>query len=311
MVHRWPIHYTQIWPERHWLKQGEPLTDWNVFVHGSLALPDGSIVFNFDEGPSLVKMDRCGAIVWKLNQHIHHSVFRAEDGTFWVPLWDDVAQISPDGELMRRISIRKIIKKNHLLGALFIQGPKEVIAHTNDVELLRPEMAAAFPLFEAGDVLVSMRDLNLVMVFDPDTEVVKWYQHGPWLRQHDPDFRADGKISIFDNRMDYGASNIMVIDPVTRRTEIAYQGTVKHPFYSVIRGKHQDLANGNLLITSAQAGRVFEVAPSGEIVWEYINRYDKKRVAVVSNAIRYDPGYFEVDDWSNCAHNGPIAQIKE
>ena len=138
------------------------------------------------------------------------------------------------------------------------------------------------------------------MVFDPDTEVIQWYQHGPWLRQHDPDFLPDGTISIFNNRTDFGSSNIMIIDPVTRQVEIAYEGTRARPFYTAIRGKHQYLANGNLLITSSQAGRVFEVTPAGEIVWEYVNRYDRDRVAIVSNAIRYDPTYFDVDAWSRC-----------
>ena len=301
VVQRWPIRSGEIWPDRDRSKKGEPRTDWNAFVHGSLALPDGSVVVDFDTGRSLVKLDRCGAVVWKLKQNIHHSVFHAEDGTFWVPLWDDVAQISPEGELMRRISIPQLVKKNDLHGILFFQSPSlPSDRHTNDVELLSTEMAAAFPLFEAGDVLLSMRNLNLVMVFDPDTEVIKWYQHGPWLRQHDPDFLPDGTISIFNNRTDFGSSNIMIIDPVTRQVEIAYKGTRARPFYTAIRGKHQYLANGNLLITSSQAGRVFEVTPAGEIVWEYINRYDHDRVAIVSNAIRYDPTYFDVDAWSRC-----------
>lgn len=301
VVQRWPIRYGEIWPDRDRSKKGEPRTDWNAFVHGSLALPDGSVVVDFDTGRSLVKLDRCGAVVWKLKQNIHHSVFHAEDGTFWVPLWDDVAQISPEGELMRRISIPQLVKKNDLHGILFFQSPSlPSDRHTNDVELLSTEMAAAFPLFEAGDVLLSMRNLNLVMVFDPDTEVIKWYQHGPWLRQHDPDFLPDGTISIFNNRTDFGSSNIMIIDPVTRQVEIAYEGTRARPFYTAIRGKHQYLANGNLLITSSQAGRVFEVTPAGEIVWEYVNRYDRDRVAIVSNAIRYDPTYFDVDAWSRC-----------
>lgn len=301
VVHRWPVKYGEIWPDRDRWQKGEPRTDWNVFVHGSLALPDGSIVIDFDSGRSLVKLDRCGAVVWKLKESMHHSVFRAEDGTFWVPMGEDAAQVSPEGKLIRRISISQMVKKNNLHGLIYFDSPVlPVDRHTNDVEILSTEMAAAFPLFEAGDVLVSMRNLNLVMVFDPDTEIIKWYQHGPWRWQHDPDFRPDGTISIFNNRTDFRASNIMVIDPVTRQIKIAYQGTPDHPFYTEIRGKHQYLANGNLLITSAQAGRVFEVTPAGEIVWEYINRYDRDRAAVVANAIRYDRNYFDVDAWSKC-----------
>jgi hypothetical protein len=46
------------------------------------------------------------------------------------------------------------------------------------------------------------------------------------------------------------------------------------------------------------------VTREGETVWEYINRYDEERVAVISKANRYDRDYFEVDDWSNCHGEG-------
>jgi Arylsulfotransferase (ASST) len=301
IVNHWVIKYTEIWPKRHFLRDAVPLTDWNVFIHGIIALPDGSIVFNFDTGASLVKMDRCGKVKWKLGDGIHHSVFLAEDGTFWVPLGNLIAQISPKGKTLRTINPTAMILKNGLEGIFFIRDVKRAVTHPNDVEVLSSKDAPAFPLFEAGDILYSMRDINLIMVFDPDTEVVKWYQHGPWLRQHDPDFLPDGTISIFNNRMGYGASNIMTIDPVTRETEIIYEAPPSDPrFYTGQRGKHQHLANGNILITATHDGRAFEVTREGEIVWEYINRYDEERLAVISKANRYDRDYFTVQDWSDC-----------
>ena len=43
------------------------------------------------------------------------------------------------------------------------------------------------------------------------------------------------------------------------------------PFWSNVRGDQQRLANGNTLITESEGGRIFEVSPDGEIVWEFIN----------------------------------------
>ncbi len=34
-------------------------------------------------------------------------------------------------------------------------------------------------------------------------------------------------------------------------------------------------------ITEALGGRAFEITPQGEIIWEFINRYDERRVAIV------------------------------
>jgi hypothetical protein len=300
VVHRWVIRYTEIWPRRRVVRNAVPLTDWNVFLHGIEALPDGSIVFNFDAGESLVKMDRCGKIRWKLGDGIHHSVFRAEDGTFWVPLGNSIAQISPEGKRLQFINPAKMIRDNELLGLFYIPDLYNPMIHPNDVEVLSSKDAPAFPLFEAGDVLYSMRDVNLVMVFDPDTREVKWWQHGPWLRQHDPDFLPDGTISILNNRMGYQYSNIMTIDPVTRKTKVIYESRNDPRFFTALRGKHQHLANGNVLITSTHEGRAFEVTPEGEIVWQYINRYDATRTAVISQANRYDRDYFTVADWSDC-----------
>jgi len=298
-IHRWVISYGEIWPDRQaFLRAGVPLTDWNVFLHGLIALEDGSIVFDFDTGIGLIKMDRCGNIVWKAPHAVHHAFSRAPDGTLWVPLGGDIAQYAPAGEQLRRINVVKMVKANNLEGIFYILPGMANRSHPNDVEVLTDELAPAFPQFEAGDLLYSMRDLNLLIVFDPDTEIIKWYHHGPWHRQHDPDFLPDGRISVFNNRLDFGASNIMAIDPKTNEVEVLYEGSEDEPFYTGIRGSHQHLENGNILIASTHAGRAFEVTEEGEIVWEYINRYDADRIAPIASATRFADDYFQVEDWA-------------
>ena len=42
-------------------------------------------------------------------------------------------------------------------------------------------------------------------------------------------------------------------------------------FYSTFVSSAQRLPNGNTLITEGVVGRVFEVTPGNEIVWEYLN----------------------------------------
>jgi hypothetical protein len=134
---------------------------------------------------------------------------------------------------------------------------------------------------------------------------------GPWLNQHDPDILPDGTISIFDNRRLRGrgegeplggmsrlfdGSRILSIDPASDAIRTVYEGTADNPFYTNVMGKHQDLDNGNLLIAQSEGGRVFEIADNGEIVWEYINRYDEDNVAVIQQADRYPLEYARLDD---------------
>lgn len=44
-------------------------------------------------------------------------------------------------------------------------------------------------------------------------------------------------------------------------------------FFSHYVSSAQRLANGNTLITEGADARLFEIAPSGDIVWEYVSPY--------------------------------------
>jgi len=142
---------------------------------------------------------------------------------------------------------------------------------------------------------------------DPLTRKIKWHRVGPWMDQHDPDFLASGKISVFSNNNDLtedgsrlGGSTIIEVDPVSGETRVRYGGVANQKMYTRLRGNHQTLANGNTLIVESDAGRVFEINPAGDIIWKFINRYDADHVAYVNDALRYPPDYFKVGDWS-CA----------
>lgn len=327
-IHTWPARFSEIFPNPEIIdaKWGLPINNWAVLIHGAALYPNGDVLFNFPD-LGLVRMNACGDVEWKLPVYPHHSISIADDGNIWVPgaryhdqrsadfagmappFRDDlILKISPDGEILRQWSILKILYDNDLAGALFPIGleafkdePMTDVLHANDVETLSAKDAPAFTLFEAGDALVSIRNLNLLVVFDPDTNVVKWAQTGPWLRQHDPDFLPDGRILVFDNRDDeaggrlLGGSRLLAVDPVSRDVETLYEGTESEPFFTAGRGKADLLGNGNFLVTETQYGRVFEVTPDGEIVWSFINRYDDDRIVHVNGATRYPVSYGRFD----------------
>ena len=76
-------------------------------------------------------------------------------------------------------------------------------------------------------------------------------------------------------------SRIMEFNPVTLKMVWEYKdcctGSRGHRFYSGYISAAQRLPNGNTMITEGSNGRLFEVTPEKEIVWEYINVffYDK------------------------------------
>jgi Arylsulfotransferase (ASST) len=321
--HRWPASFSAIWPDpQHVHGRRLPTNDWDTEIHGAALLPDGDVVFNF-EGYGLQRLDPCGEVVWKLPYMTHHSVFVDDDGNLWVsgrryhaepvsslpgivaPFWEDtILKVSPDGMILREIPLLELVYANELQALVFANGEPEMdgtshqdVLHLNDIEILSKRDSAAFPLFKAGDILVSLRNLNLIMVIDPATKAVRWAQTGPWIRQHDPDFLPDGRFMVFDNRRDesggqiLGGSRILAIDPVTREVKPVYEGSDEAPFSSNVKGKQQFLANGQLLIAEAQHGRVFEVTMDGRIVWSYISRFDDDHVTKINDAERYPENY--------------------
>ncbi len=326
VLHTWDALYSEIAPNTENPNLSDmPTNDWETLVHGAALLPGGDVLFNLS-GHALIRMNACNDPEWVLPVPTHHSIDIADDGDIWTlsrkyyeervaefpgmrPRFEDilVLEVSPEGDVLREISLLEILYANDLVGSLFPTGNGLVdgytmgdVLHTNDVEILSRRDAAAFPLFEAGDALVSFRNLSLLIVFDPDSGVVKWSQTGPWLRQHDPDFLPDGRILVFDNRDDgadgrlLDGSRLLAIDPVTRNVETIHEG-----FFTSGRGEADVLDNGNYLVTETAAGRVFEVTPDGDIVWSFVHRYDADRVLYVNGASRY-PASFGDFEASGC-----------
>lgn len=322
LLHSWRASFNQIWADTpDWPPQA--IGDWDVDIHGMHLYPDGSVVFNFEYN-GLVKLDRCSRVVWKLAAETHHSVETDEAGNLWVPgrikhtrkhpdfpilkagtEEDLILQISPEGKILRTIPVLESLLKSDLAGLVFIARAADRssqltdMGHLNSVDILSAAMAPAFPTFKAGDILVSLRNLNLVAVIDPVTEKIKWWNVSSFIQQHDADFLANGRIGLFDNRGEaenpngstYRASRILDIDPVTDKVKTLLSSDEKNSLFTAIRGNQQFLPNGNILITEWVAGRVFEVTPDGKVVWQFINRYDDDEVVQVSQAIRYDSSY--------------------
>ncbi len=319
-VHRWRIDTAALWKAAGY--DEVPVPDADFSIHGAAVLPDGDVVLNL-AGGAVGRYDRCSNLLWAQGFHAHHDVAILPDGRILVPgrirrhepfalrptirpgptgYWyeDTVVYLSPEGERLEERSEFEAFARD---GAdwLWSSGPgfdltpdREDILHTNNAEPLDPAIADAFPLFEAGDLLLSLRNVNTLVVVDGDDWSIKWSMTGPFLHQHDPDFLPNGHIVVFDNRLTgstpkLGWSRILEIDPMAgNRIVWSYQGTDADPFYSDVGGKVEWLPNGNLLVTEPQGGRVFEVTREAEprIVWEYVNELELGRVGTVFDGLR-------------------------
>jgi hypothetical protein len=299
VIHNWNIDWFKMWPDadhlpEHVVPQSQP----GCTIHGAAIMENGDLVFNF-EALGLVRLNVHGNVVWRLPYQTHHSVHRDERGNLWVcgqrhhlepvpeypnyvPPFEEftVLEVSGDGEILREISVFELFKQNDLSGLLSLcTGDRGATAtgdtlHLNDAEPFPARLEAGF--FDHQDVVISLRNINALVVFSRDTLRVKFACVGRTIRQHDPDFLDASTISVFDNNASGGSSprqqsRVVTISAPHEEVVVQFAGSETAPFYTPTMGKHQWLANGNLLITEARRGRAFEVNPEGQVVWEFVN----------------------------------------
>lgn len=132
--------------------------------------------------------------------------------------------------------------------------------------------------FKPGNLVVMPRNWWTVLIVDRESKEVVWQYRGDYKGGlgggHEPHMiekglPGAGNILIFDNGSDvhHKRSFILEINPQTKKVEWVYDKG--REFYSVTRGSAQRLPNGNTLISEDRSGRVFEVTPEQETVWQY------------------------------------------
>ena len=128
-------------------------------------------------------------------------------------------------------------------------------------------------------MLASFRNISTVLMIDKPTGDIIWKIGWDIIsRQHDPSLLPNGNILIFDNgeRRKHDVrvfSRVVEIDPATKEIVWEYRDNPYFNFYSSRISGARRMPNGNTLITEGMFGRMFQVTPEGEVVWEYINPY--------------------------------------
>ncbi|SCX81305.1 arylsulfotransferase family protein [Thiohalorhabdus denitrificans] len=306
VVHSWERPFSEVWDDTSTV--ADPVPDSHTYFRKARVFPDGDLlaiyigVGDTPWGYGMVRLDRDARVIWKNLDRFHHDFAVAEDGRIFglthafrrekleevdhikPPfLEDSLAVLSPEGETTKKISLVEAFNASEEYRRLLWRIPYyslEDPLHTNGVDYLDEEAAERLsrkvPEAAEGQVLLSFRELagGALALLDPETEEVVWALRGPWLSQHDPDILPNGNLLLFDNRGHFGPgdrSRIAEVDPSTGGVVWAFSGDEERPLESRIRGAQQPLDNGNILITESNGGRLLEITPDGEVVWEYVN----------------------------------------
>jgi Arylsulfotransferase (ASST) len=333
VLHRWDAAFGDVWPDgAPHVRDRAPdrLVNW----HGVHLFPDGDLLLNFQGGNfplggGLVRLDRDSRVKWRLARNTHHDMAVLPNGTILVaaheyhgegvpecarqlepPYYEDlILEVLPDGAVRKEISILRALCRSPYKGLFSAIGtesgtwrgriPSNDPLHLNNVDLVTPEQASTLSMARAGDLLLSLRNLNTVGFLDRGTGAFRWLLTGPFIRQHDPDLLPNGNLLIFDNRGGGEGtehSQVLEIDPRTQAIRWSFGGLMDDPLWSEKAGNQQPLPNGNVLVTESWGGRILEVTrgPEPAVVWEYVNLLPpgedgRRRVGLISQAVRFGP----------------------
>ncbi|MCP4232425.1 MAG: hypothetical protein GY770_02395, partial [Aestuariibacter sp.] len=193
-------------------------------------------------GNSLVKLNSCGHSDWSVDSKYSFHHYLNNDGdhqqdSFWILDATDLVQIETmTGTILDRISLSDIINTNSNLAVFeprlkgtrqerWLYGDTDFVPvnrnhtevehadldpfHTNDIDEYH---GGETGLFEQGDLVLSFRSLNLLLVVRPATRKIVWYAYGLTSRQHDPDFVSSNSIIVYDNNFHNHSSRIVLLE---------------------------------------------------------------------------------------------------
>jgi hypothetical protein len=256
--------------------------DYYHFRH-PLLYDDTAIIVNaFPLGlnkPCLIKINKHGKVDWFIDNS-HHSIEFDADQNIWVcgikkptqsysyiqnnkiPL-DAIFKIDPKkGKVLFSKSVFEIFHENQLDFLISIGQFEDDLFHINDIE---PAMSST-KFWKKGDLLISLRHRNTILLFRPSTNKVIWVKTGPWSNQHDCDFLDDDKILVFGNDMIRfyngvlinGYNNAYVYNLSTGLTEAPFIKIFKSSRIATIHeGRCDMLPLGNIFIEDTENGKIF------------------------------------------------------
>ena len=292
VVHRWTLPYAE-------LPGAPPLEGDHQIPWRAVELLENGDLLAIHSGRAMVRVRADSSLVWARYERFHHDVIALAGGVGLAlarteriveevqseaPIVDDqlVEFDLATGEPLRSLSLWNALAASpfaELLARLTVREGD--VMHANGLALLDADFCEALdaPGLEADDVLVSMRDLDLVAAVDLDAGRAVWITSGPgasrWRGLHDPTPWVDDEgaphLLVFDNLGGPGGTS-RLLDLRLPDGSIAwsYEGTPPAAFDSLFCGTVERLPDGSILTAESMAGRVLIIEPESQrVLWEY------------------------------------------
>ena len=283
---------------------GEVLHQWATDLPpGNYArlLPNGNLFWSGEtsEGPRpgggkgglIREIDWDGNILWEYKDDCqHHDFRRLKNGNTLYIGWEKMPPETAhrvvgaeegseaDGGVIWGDYLREVNPAGQTVWEWHMHSDLEIEQHPLHIMSTRKEFAHCNSCAELpdGNLLLSFRRISTVMIVEKSSKKVKWYKaNNEWGQQHDAEMLPNGNILLFANgiHVPRGVFHSRVIELNTNsgKEVWSYQGSPTWSFFSPNISGAQRLGSGNTLICEGLNGRIFEVTPEGQIVWEYIS----------------------------------------
>ncbi|MEM6793099.1 MAG: arylsulfotransferase family protein [Acidobacteriota bacterium] len=271
---------------------------------------DGSPWYPFT-GRYLARYAWDGSLKWRRSLLSHHDVEEAADGriltlglrerTVEGLFFEDhsIFVLSAEGEIEQELSLFDVLSSDPALfkmprttdfpNARRPNGALDLL-HSNALSLMpfRALRERGTGLHCAACVLVTVRHQSLVAIIDIEREKLLWvWGPGELQYPHEGRWLENGNILVFDNgTRARGYSRLVELDPLTEEIVWTYRAQEPEEFFTAGRGTAQLLEGGNVLVSSANQGHVFEITREGRAVWRYFVRGESGRL-VAMRAAKY------------------------
>lgn len=278
-----------------------------------LLLNNGSVVVG---GGGISLIDKNAKIRWSNKVNCHHSIEQDSDGNIWICGYNtdrniaDKFQIKDDaiqkidiktGKLLFQKSVFKMLIENgYEMADLFINPGlvRDVnylgYIHLNDVQPVLTDSK----YWKKGDLFLSLRHQNLVLLYRPSTNKIIWSKRGPWLKQHDITILDSNRISIFGNdvidakysteskQLIHGHNVIYVYNFSNNQLSTPYNQFFKSSKIGTItEGRCRILPDGTIFVEESNYGRLLLGNNTNEM-WSYCVKVNEKYVSAL-NWCRY------------------------
>lgn len=285
-VHRWEAPY------RPGLS-AYLLPNGNLFFQGKLPPEDvpGIGLWSAFSGGVMAEIDWNGAVIWEHRDRMQHNDARRTEaggaiylglervpepialrvhggtpGTDHDGMWaDSVFEVDASGR--RTWEWHSWEHLDPEIDVITFNEPRSEWTHGN----------AVVPVDEHS-VMVSLRSISTVAMIDRRDGRFRWkVGYDVLSQQHDPTLLTNGNLLVFDNgthprdRPYRAFSRVLELNPSTKEVIWEYRDAPWQNFFSALMGTARRLPDGNTFVNEGLFGRMFQVSPDGEVVWEYVS----------------------------------------